>query len=123
MKIAISSVGTILDAQVDPRFGRCAYFIIIDPDTMQFEAVDNSNAAAGGGAGIATAQMIAGKGVETVLSGNCGPNAYEVLSKANIKVISGVSGVIKDVVENYRNGKYEASDKPNVAGHFGQSLK
>ena len=123
MKIAISSVGTILDAQVDPRFGRCAYFIIIDPDTMQFEAVDNANAAAGGGAGIATAQMIAGKSVEAVLSGNCGPNAYEVLSKANIKVISGVSGVIKDVVENYRNGKYEASDKPNVAGHFGQSLK
>ncbi len=123
MKIAISSAGKTLDAQVDPRFGRCAYFIVVDTETMQFEAVDNANAAAGGGAGIATAQMIAGKGVEAVLSGNCGPNAYEVLSKADIKVISGVSGVIKDVVENYRNGKYEASNKPNVAGHFGQGLK
>lgn len=123
MKIAISSAGKTLDSQVDPRFGRCAYFIVVDTETMQFEAVDNANAAAGGGAGIATAQMIAGKGVEAVLSGNCGPNAYEVLSKADIKVISGVSGVIKDVVENYRNGKYEASNKPNVAGHFGQGLK
>ena len=62
MKIAISAMGTTLDAEIDPRFGRCQYFIIVDPDTMEFEALDNSGAMAGGGAGISTAQTIAGKG-------------------------------------------------------------
>src|SRR4030066_2323542 len=105
MKIAISAMGTTLDAEIDPRFGRCQYFIIVDPETMQFEALDNSGAMAGGGAGISTAQMIAGKGVEVVLTGNCGPNAYEVLSAAKIKVIVGVDGKVQDAVESYKSGK------------------
>ena len=62
MKIAISATGPALDAEVDPRFGRCQYFIIADPETMEFEAVDNNSAMAAGGAGIAAAQMISGKG-------------------------------------------------------------
>ena len=91
MKIAISSQGTELSAQVDPRFGRCQHFIIVEPETMQFEAVENSNIMAGGGAGISSAQMMADKGVQAVLTGNCGPNAYETLSAAGIQVITGVS--------------------------------
>ena len=85
MKIAISATGSTLDAEVDPRFGRCQYFIIADPQTMEFEVVDNSSAMAAGGAGISAAQMIADKGVEAVLTGNCGPNAYQVLSAAGIR--------------------------------------
>jgi len=80
MKIALSATAPSLDAEVDPRFGRCRYFIIVDSQSMEFEAVDNSNAMAAGGAGISTAQMIASKGVEVVLTGNCGPNAYQTLS-------------------------------------------
>jgi len=75
MMIAISATGPTLDAEVDPRFGRCQCFIIADPQTMEFEAADNSSAMAAGGAGISAAQMIAGKGVEALLTGNCGPNA------------------------------------------------
>jgi len=119
MKIAITAAGTTLDAEVDPRFGRCQYFIIADPETMEFEAVDNSSAMAGGGAGISAAQMIAGKGVEAVLTGNCGPNAHQVLSSAGIQVITGVSGKIKDAVEGYRAGKFKTSSQPNVPDHFG----
>ncbi len=119
MKIAISSTGTTLENMVDPRFGRCQYFIYVDPETLQFEASDNSNAMAGGGAGIATAQSIAAKGVEAVLTGNCGPNAYQVLSAAGIKVITGVSGKIRDVVENYKTGKYQESSQANVPDHYG----
>jgi len=119
MKIAITAAGTTLDAEVDPRFGRCQYFIIADPETMEFEAVDNSSAMAGGGAGISAAQMIAGKGVEAVLTGNCGPNAHQVLSSAGIQVITGVSGKIKDAVEGYRDGKFKTSSQPNVPDHFG----
>ncbi len=119
MKIAISAIGTTLDAEIDPRFGRCQYFIIVDPDTMQFEALDNSGAMAGGGAGVSTAQMIADKGVAGVLTGNCGPNAYQVLTAAGIKVVTGVSGKVQDAIQNYKSGKLKASSQPNVAEHFG----
>jgi predicted Fe-Mo cluster-binding NifX family protein len=86
---------------------------------MQFEALENSGAMAGGGAGISTAQMIAGKGVEVVLTGNCGPNAYEVLSAAGIKVVTGVAGKVQDAVQGYKSGKFQSSSHPNVPGHFG----
>jgi predicted Fe-Mo cluster-binding NifX family protein len=117
--IAISATAPDLDAEVDPRFGRCQYFIIVDPDTMQFEAVDNSSAMASGGAGISAGQMIAGKGVQAVLTGNCGPNAYQVLSAAGIQVITGVSGKVKDAIQAYKSGQSQASSQPNVAAHFG----
>jgi predicted Fe-Mo cluster-binding NifX family protein len=119
MKIAVTSTGTSLDSEVDPRFGRCRYFVIVDPETMQFETVDNSGAMASGGAGIATAQMVAGKGVEAVLTGNCGPNAYEALTTAGIKIITGVSGKVRQAIQDYRSGKLNASSQPNVAQHFG----
>jgi len=119
MKIAISTTGESLDAEVDPRFGRCQYFIIIDPETMQFEVLGNSSAMSSGGAGIATAQTIAGKGIAAVLTGNCGPNAHQVLSAAGIQVITGVSGKVQDVVQAYKAEKYQASSEPNVADHFG----
>lgn len=119
MKIAVSSTGPSLDAEVDPRFGRCMYFLIVDPDTMEFEAVENTSAMASGGAGIASAQTVSGKGVEAVLTGQCGPNAYQTLSAAGIQVVTGVSGRIRDVVEEYKAGKYKKSFGPTVAPHFG----
>jgi predicted Fe-Mo cluster-binding NifX family protein len=119
MKIAISARGPNLEAEVEPRFGRCPFFLVIDTDTRKFEAVDNSSAGASGGAGISAAQMIAGKGVVTVLTGNCGPNAYQTLSAAGIKVITGVSGIVKTVLDDYRSGKFQDSTKANVPDHFG----
>ena len=119
MKIAISATGPTLDAEVDPRFGRCQYFIIVDPETMEFEAMDNSSATAAGGAGISAGQAIAGKGVQAVLTGNCGPNAYQVLSSSGIQVITGVSGKVGEAIQDYKSGKFQASAQPNVADHFG----
>jgi predicted Fe-Mo cluster-binding NifX family protein len=119
MKIAVSAIEPSLDADVDPRFGRCRYLLVIDLDTMQFEAIENTGGMASGGAGIATAQMIAGKGVEAVITGNCGPNAYQVLSAAGIKVVTGVSGKVQDAVQSYKSGKLKTSSQPNVGGHFG----
>ncbi|MGD9117936.1 MAG: NifB/NifX family molybdenum-iron cluster-binding protein [Dehalococcoidia bacterium] len=119
MKIAISANGPTLDAEVDPRFGRCPYFIIADPDTMEFEAIDNASAMASGGAGISAAQMVAGKGVAAIITGNCGPNAHQVLAAANIEMITGASDKVKDVIESYRDGKLKASSQPNVPDHFG----
>jgi predicted Fe-Mo cluster-binding NifX family protein len=119
MKIAISATGSTLDAEVAPRFGRCQHFIIADTETLQFEVVENSSAAASGGAGISAAQMIVGKEVKAVLTGNCGPNAYQVLSSAGIEVVTGVSGKVKDAIESYKSGKFQSSSQPNVPGHFG----
>ena len=119
MRIAITATGPTLEDEVDPRFGRCPYFIIVDPKTLEFEALENSSAMAAGGAGISTGQTIVEKGVEAVLTGNCGPNAYQVLSAAGLQVITGISGKIKDAIEEYKLGTFSAAQQPNVADHFG----
>jgi len=120
MKICISAVASGLDAQVDPRFGRCQYFTIVDTDTMEFESIENANIAASGGAGIQSAQFIASKGVETVLTGNVGPNAYTTLQAAGVKIITGVSGTVREVVEAYKSGRFGApTSGPTVDAHFG----
>lgn len=119
MKIAFSATGSTLDDEIDPRFGRCQQFIIADTETEEFEVLNNSSAAAAGGAGISAAQMIVEKGVEVVLTGNCGPNAYGVLSSAGVKIITGVSGKIKDAIAEYKLGTYSATQQANVPDHFG----
>lgn len=119
MTVAVSSTGPTLDDEVDPRFGRCRSFMLVDPDSLEYEALDNTSAAAAGGAGISAAQMIASKGVQAVLTGNCGPNAYQVLSAAGIQVITGISGKVRDAVAAYKSGQYQASSGANVADHFG----
>lgn len=119
MKIGISATGKTLDSEVDLRFGRCRYFIISDTETNEFEAIDNSSATAAGGAGISAAQILSNKGVKVVLTGNCGPNAYQVFSSAGIDVITGVSGKVKDVVEKFKLGTYSISKQANVPDHYG----
>ncbi len=121
MKIAVTSTGPTLDSDVEARFGRCPYFLIIDTDTMQFEAIENPNIALGGGAGIQSAQLMSEKGVTTVLTGNCGPNAFNVFGQAGIQVIVGVSGNIRTAVEQFKTGKFSSADAPNVQSHFGVS--
>ncbi len=108
-----------MDANVDPRFGRCAYFIIIDVNTMEFEAIENPNGALGQGAGIQSAQLLAGKGVKYVLTGNCGPNAYETLSAAGIGVILDCAGSVQDVIQRLKAGQLSTAAGPDVAGHVG----
>jgi predicted Fe-Mo cluster-binding NifX family protein len=119
MKIAISSMGTDLNAQVDPRFGRCQYFIIVDPDTMEFEAVENPNINAMGGAGIQSGQMMAEKGVQAILTGNVGPNAFQTLSAAGVQVITGVTGKVKDVIQQFKSGQLQSVSEATVPNHFG----
>jgi predicted Fe-Mo cluster-binding NifX family protein len=119
MKIAVSATAPDLNTDIDPRFGRCQYFIIVDSDTMEFEAIKNESMMAAGGAGISAAQTIAKKGAEVVLTGNCGPNAHETLSAAGVQVTTGVSGQIKAAIEAYKKGEFTANEQPNVNAHFG----
>jgi len=119
MKICITSQGNTLESQVDPRFGRCAYFIIVDPDTIDFEAIDNVSAGSAGGAGIQSGQLISEKDVKVVLTGNVGPNAFQTLNAAKIEIITGVNGTIKDVITKYKNGELKSISEPTVGSHFG----
>lgn len=119
MKIAVTSTGPTLDDQVEVRFGRCAYFLMIDTETMQAETVENPNIALGGGAGIQSAQLMSEKGVTCVLTGNCGPNAFNVFGQAGIQVIVGVSGPVRLAVEQFKTGALTSASGPNVASHFG----
>ena len=121
MKIAVTSTGATLDDNVEARFGRCAYFLIIDTDNMRCEAVENPNIALGGGAGIQSAQLMSEKGVTTVLTGNCGPNAFAVFGQAGIQVIVGVSGLVRNAVEQFKKRAFSSTSEPNVAGHFGMN--
>jgi len=121
MRIAVSSAGPSLDAEVDPRFGRCQYFIIVDPKTLAFEAIENSNTAASGGAGIASAQAVAEKEVKAVLTGNCGPNAYSTLSAAGIEVITGATGTVREAIDRYNKGEFAAASQPSVSAHAGMA--
>ena len=119
MKIAVSSSGKDLDSQMDPRFGRCAYFVIVETEDMSFEAFDNENIALGGGAGIQSAQFVSSKGAKAVLTGNCGPNAVQTLSAAHVKVFVGQSGTVREAIERYTRGDMKSTTTPNVADHYG----
>ncbi|HIE26036.1 TPA: dinitrogenase iron-molybdenum cofactor biosynthesis protein [Candidatus Poribacteria bacterium] len=120
MKVAVSAMGTDMNAQVDPRFGRCANFIIVDTDTMEFETMQNPYITAGGGAGIQSAQLVANKGAQAVLTGNCGPNAFQTLSAAGVQVITGVSGTVRSAVERYKSGQFQPTAQANVPEYFGR---
>jgi predicted Fe-Mo cluster-binding NifX family protein len=119
MKVAVTSTGADLDAQMDPRFGRAQYLLIVDTDSLEFEAIENPNVAAGAGAGIQTSQMIANKGAQAVLTGNCGPNAYQTLAAAGVQVYVGLSGTVREAVEAFKRGEVASVEGPSVAGHFG----
>ncbi len=119
MKICITSQGETLESQVDPRFGRCAWFIIADTETMDIKAIRNGNAAAGGGAGIQSGQLISENGAKVVLTGNVGPNAFQTLNAAEIEIITNVSGTVKDAVDKYKNGDLKKVEGPTVDSHAG----
>ncbi len=122
MKICVTAVAGSLDAQADPRFGRCLYFVIIDYETMKFEAIPNAALGAMHGAGIQAAQTVASRGVRVVITGNIGPNAFQALSVAGIKIVTGAFGTVREVVEKYKRGELKETNMPTVRGHFGMGM-
>jgi len=119
MKVAVSATGNHLDSPIDPRFGRCAYFLIVDTEDMSFEAFPNEGGTLGGGAGIQSAQFVSSKGAQVAITGNCGPNAVNTLSAAGIKVILGQGGTAKEAIERFKRGELRAVSEANVGAHYG----
>jgi predicted Fe-Mo cluster-binding NifX family protein len=101
MKIAVSAAGPGLDDAVDPRFGRCAFLVIVNPATLEVQAVENTGRDLSGGAGIEAAEQAAAQGVSHVLTGRCGPNAEKVLSAAGIRIVAGCTGTVREAVGQF----------------------
>jgi predicted Fe-Mo cluster-binding NifX family protein len=103
MRFCITAQGNDLNAAVDPRFGRCRYFWIIDTVSDKQEILENLNSQNSGGAGIQSAQLMVSKGVEAVLTGSVGPNASQVLNPAGIKIHTGVTGKVTEAIHCFKN--------------------
>jgi predicted Fe-Mo cluster-binding NifX family protein len=121
MKIAVSSAGKTLDAQIDPRFGRCAYFIIVETDDMRFDCYENENKALGGGAGIQAAGFVVSKGATAILTGNCGPNAMTAFSAAGVTVYTGQAGTVGEAIDRLKMGGLVSSTQSTVPEKAGVS--
>ncbi|HID17022.1 TPA: hypothetical protein EYP26_01860 [Candidatus Bathyarchaeota archaeon] len=119
MKVCVTASEKSLEAPLDPRFGRCRYFLIVDAETLKFEAIDNVAAGALHGAGIQAAQTVVDKGVKVVITGNIGPNAYQVLSAAGVTIITGAAGTVREAVERYKRGELRPTLGLTVPAHFG----
>jgi len=119
MRIAVTTGGNDLDAQIDSRFGRAPKFLVVDTETMRFDVIPNTQSLdLAQGAGIQSAQNVLVLKPEVVLTGNCGPKAFRALSAAGIKVVVGVKGKISDAIHDYMNGKYVETTEANVEGHW-----
>lgn len=117
MKIILSAASPSIDAPIDPRFGRGAYLIVVDPNTMEWTAHPNPGVGASGGAGTLTAQFVAQQQVRTVVSGDFGPNAYATLQAAGVEMrLFGTSATVREAVERYKAGTLESIDKPSKSG-------
>ncbi len=120
MKVAVTANGKDLKAHVDPRFGRAAYFIILDPDTKEYQVVENAQSMElPQGAGIQAGKKIVENKVDVLLTGNCGPKAFKVLNAAGIKVVINAEGTVEEAVEKFKKGELgDYARSPNVAGHW-----
>lgn len=127
MRIAVTAQGTDLDSAMDPRFGRCRNFVIVDSDsdsdTDKFEAFSNESVTASGGAGTQSAQFLANKGVGAVITGNVGPNAARALEAAGIKVYAAASGTVRDALRAYKAGKLSPISGATVDSHHGMGRR
>ncbi len=119
MKVVVSSQGESLDALASPVFGRCPTYLFVDTATMEFEALPNPAVSQGGGAGIQAAQFVVNEGAQAVLTGNLGPNAFDVLQAAGVPSYLAIEGTVRQAVEAYNAGQLEPLAGANVAAHAG----
>jgi predicted Fe-Mo cluster-binding NifX family protein len=120
MKVIVTSTGSALESIVDPRFGRCQMFMIVDTETMSFKTVPNSSINAQHGAGIGAAQSVTRLNAQKVITGHIGPNAHMALSAAGIEIYTGAVGTVEDAVKMFNKGELVKATSPTVSGHFGQ---
>jgi predicted Fe-Mo cluster-binding NifX family protein len=122
MKVVVSATGEDLSAQVSPVFGRCPTLIFIDTQTMEFEAVPNPAIAAAGGAGIQAAQFVVNMGAQAVLTGNVGPNAFNVLQAAGAQIYPVLAGTVQQAIDAYESGQLQPVSGATSGTHGGMGM-
>jgi predicted Fe-Mo cluster-binding NifX family protein len=118
-KICVTAQGPTLEAPVDDRFGRCANFIFVDSDTLEFEAIPNPGAMASGGAGIQAAQFIVDHKAKIVLTGHVGPNAYNALNAGGVEVYIGTTGTVRNAISQFQSNQLTKTSSPTAPAHTG----
>lgn len=119
MKVAVTASGQEINGPVDPRFGRAPYIMIVDSETMEYEAVDNQkNVQAFKGAGIQAATTVSQKGAKVLMTGYCGPNAFKTLEAGGVQVVQDVTGTVAEAVRAVVSGDVVYSEAPNKDGHW-----
>ena len=119
MIVCVTAKGSDLQAAVDPRFGRCQYFLFVDTEGLSCKAVENPFRQIMGGAGIQAGQLIAKEGAQALLTGNVGPNAFDVLHNTGVDIFTGAEGTVREAVEKLAEGDWEKTENPNVGSKFG----
>ena len=119
VRLLVTANGKNLDAPTSPIFGRCPTYIVVDPGSMDCEVMDNPAVSAGGGAGIQAAQFIVDRGVNAVVTGNVGPNAFGVLQSAHVPVYLCGEGTVRQAVEAFKAGQLSAVDGASTPSHSG----
>mgnify|MGYP000890870646 CR=1 FL=1 len=112
MKVVVPANGADLDAPVSPVFGRCAVFVLVDPDTMEFEALPNPAVDAPGGAGVQSAQAVLQRGASAVIAPSLGPNAFRVIQSAGVPAYRLEGATVREVVEAFRDGRLSEIGTP-----------
>lgn len=105
MRVIVTASGPTLDAAVDPRFGRCPYFVVVETEDMGNRSVENPGARFDSGAGVQAARFVADEGVAAVLTGACGPKATETLRAAGVTIFTGCSGTLREAVDALTAGR------------------
>lgn len=119
MKIAITTSGTGLDAPIDPRFGRARRFVVVDTETGEAHEQDNTqNLNAPQGAGIQAAAAVSRLGATVLITGHCGPKAFQALAAAGIKIYTGATGSVSEAIAQFKAGRLKAADSADVEGHW-----
>ena len=122
MKIAVTAQDKSQDSEFDSRFGRCKYFVIADLDTDEHKVEQNEATSALGGAGVKSAQFLAGCGVSAVITGHVGPNAARALEAAGIKMFVMESGTARDAISAYKEGKLTEVSGATTDSHTGLNM-
>jgi predicted Fe-Mo cluster-binding NifX family protein len=116
MKIALTTVSPGIEADVDPRFGRGTYLLVVDTETLQWESYPNPGASATGGAGIRSAQFVSDQEVQAALSGDFGPHAYTALEQAGISMyVYGDSRTAQEALAAFKAGSLQCVGGPTRA--------
>ncbi len=119
MKVAVTAQGNELSSEIDLRFGRAEWLIVVDTKTGDYETHDNIvNLNAVQGAGIQTGHNVAILGVEALITGNVGPNAFKTLNTANVKIFLAEKQTVQDAIDSFKVGRLKEVDQANVEGHW-----